>query len=352
MYPKFEEVQDALKVEEFDVELHRTELLKNTWFHIVANIVLIILAVIFLVDIWWLSLLLLGILIYSMIVRQRRKQAGIIAYAEHYRKHVVLPVIQAVETCYGRTKMPLTARYVPEEKLYDEMIFSSSLWRYKGCTVEGSDFLSGTMALSDLQQPIYFKSSMVQLFDESSGNEDVHKDATLLEVFSGTVLVIDLPFACNGQHRLLSGTFSTTSWGMMMQQQMSKWSYKQLVKYDDQLNALDRLDVGHDFFQDHWRVHSNDEAEINMLLNEALQQTLAQIRADFPTRQMDMYIQGQHVYVAIKGNRYVMEERMHLQIEDRQLESIYKGIMMPLRIVEAFATRVQQLVPLDKEADV
>ncbi|OCS93533.1 DUF3137 domain-containing protein [Caryophanon latum] len=331
MYPKFEEVNDALTFDQYELDDQLREILKPTWYWTGINMSFIALSIALLTTNWLMSLVLVSGVVWSIVQHARVRKRMRTEYEQQYRTLVVKPTLHSFEKAYKEIGIEMTCEYVADGALHDDIIDASPLAMYKGHMRSSDDYISGTY------RQLPYKGAVVTLYKDTV-EDTVFADPYMLVAFEGTVLYVELPVACHGTHRIISGVFIATDWKTTIEKQVSLVAYKALLKQDEQLKQLEVTAETDVAFQARFKVHTNDEEELRSFLNEHVQKELLTL---FPVLRkhdvsMQLLIKGKALYIVLQRNRYVAEERMHLALDDEQLHSIYAGLMLQLRVIEAF----------------
>ncbi|MEE1130890.1 MAG: DUF3137 domain-containing protein [Caryophanon sp.] len=336
MYPKFEEVNDALTFDQYELDDQLREILKPTWYWSGINMSFMALSIALLTTNWLMSLVLVGGVVWSIVQHARFRKRMKTHYEAYYREHVVKPTLATVVKEYEQLGVSMTCQYVADETLPDDIIDASPLAMYKGHTRSSCDYIHG------VYRDMPYEGALVTLYKDMV-EDTVFADPYTLVAFEGTLLRVELPIDCSGTHRIIPGVFVATSWKTTMEKQVSMVAYKTLLKNDEQLKQLALTNVTDETFQERFKVHTSDEVEVKEVLTEAVQKELLKL---LPVLQkhdvsMQLLLKGQAMYVMLQRNRYVAEERIHLALDDVQLHSIYTGLVLQLRVVEMFHKAVK-----------
>lgn len=338
MYPKFEEVNDALTFDQYELDDQLREILKPTWYWTGINMSFMALSIALLTTNLLMSLVLVSGVVWSIVQHARFRKRMKTEYAQQYRALVVKPTLESFEKAYKEIGIDMTCAYVADGALQDDIIDASPLAMYKGHMRSSCDYIHGTY------RRLPYKGALVTLYKDTV-EDTVFADPYTLVAFEGTLLRVELPVACRGTHRIIPGVFVATNWKTTIEKQVSLVAYKTLLKNDEQLKQLDVANEMNVTFQERFKVHTSDEAELKELLPEAVQKELLKLLPALAKHDvsMQLLLKGQALYVVLQRNRYVAEERMHLALDDEQLHSIYTGLMLQLRVVEAFQPAIASM---------
>lgn len=332
MYPKFDEVYEALLFEQYDLDSARREILKPTWYWTGINVSLLALSIALLTTNVLIAFVIVAFVIWSIVQHARVRKRRDEAYEMHYRTAIVAPTLHTIATQYNSAHVTLTLSYDGEARVFDEVIDASPLRMYEEHMRSGSDFISGTY------EGCYFKGSVVTTYKDTVEEAiETNVDPATLVAFEGTLLRVELPQMVTGTHRLIEGTFSANSWKTAFDKQVSLVQYQALKRKDASLRALPVTDVTDTPFQERFKLHTSDEDEALQLFSERVQTDLLALLPMLKRHGMTMQllIEGNSLYIVLKGNRYIAEERMQLSLDDYQLRTIYTGLVSQLRIVDA-----------------
>lgn len=344
MYPKFDDVYEALLFEQYDLDARRREILKPTWYWTGINVSLLAMSIALLATNWGMSLAIVAIVIWSIVQHERVRKRRNDEYLGHYRTAIVEPTLQTIAARYNALKVPVTLTYDGEASLYNDVIDSSPLGLYLGNERAGSDFISGTY------RGMYFKGSSVVMYKETTEQtEGKAADPHTLVAFEGTLLRVELPITCTAKHRLIDGMFRATDWKSALQKQVATVRYKALKKHDRELKELPEATFTDTPFQERFKLHTGEEHEAEKLFPEHVQQQLLEVEKLIKRHEMTLQLsfEAQYMYIVLAHNRYIAHERMQLPLDDKQLYTTYIALVSQLRIVEAFYPAIAKQANVD-----